>query len=122
MNKKISECVLKNNGGVNKMSTSLDFIQYICEQLNGIGVVTYKKMFGEYMVYLNSKPVITVCDNIAFVKKLDNIAEMMKNADVGFPYKGAKEHYVLDFEDADFCKKVLMKVEEVTPIPKRKKK
>lgn len=104
------------------MATSLDFINYICEQLNGIGNITYKKMFGEYMVYLNNKPVIIVCDNVAFVKKLDIITEMMQNAEVGFPYKGAKEHYVLDIDNADFCKKIITKIEEVTPIPKSKKK
>ncbi len=104
------------------MATSLDFINYVCEQLNGIGNITYKKMFGEYMVYLNDKPVIVVCDNIAFVKKLDIITEMMQNADVGFPYKGAKEHYVLDIDNADFCKSVVTKIETVTPIPKSRKK
>ncbi len=103
------------------MATSLDFINYVCEQLNGIGNITYKKMFGEYMVYLNNKPVIIVCNNVAFVKKLDVIAEMMQNADVGFPYKGAKEHYVLDIDNADFCKDIVTKVEEVTPIPKPRK-
>ncbi len=104
------------------MATSLDFINYVCEQLNGIGNITYKKMFGEYMIYLNNKPVIIVCDNVAFVKKLDIITEMMQNADVGFPYKGAKEHYVLDIDNADFCKKVIARIGEVTPIPKSKKK
>ncbi len=103
------------------MATSLDFINYICEQLNDIGDITYKKMFGEYMVYLNNKPVIIVCDNIAFVKKLDIIKEMMQNADVGFPYKGAKEHYILDIDNANFCKEIITKIEKVTPIKKSKK-
>ncbi len=104
------------------MATTLDFINYVCEQLNGIGDIKYKKMFGEYMVYLNDKPVIIVCDNVAFVKELDVIKEMMQNADVGFPYKGAKEHYVLDIDNAEFSKKVVSKIEEVTPIPKSKRK
>jgi len=104
------------------MATSLEFVNYVCEQLQGIGTITYKKMFGEYMVYLNSKPVIIVYDNVAFVKKLDCIMEMMQHADVGFPYKGAKEHYVLDIDNADFCKQIISKVEAVTPIPKSKKK
>ncbi len=79
-------------------------------------------MFGEYMIYLNEKPVIIVCDNTAFVKKLDCIQELMKKADVGFPYKGAKEHYVLDIDDADFSKEVILEIEKVTAIPKSKKK
>lgn len=104
------------------MATSLSFMEYICEKIQGIGMIRYKKMFGEYMLYLNEKPVMIVCNDTAFVKKLDCIESMMQQAEVGFPYKGAKEHYVLDIEYADLCKQVLMKLEEVTPVPKKKQK
>lgn len=79
-------------------------------------------MFGEYMVYVNNKPVLTVCDNTVFVKKLDVIEEMMQQAECGFPYEGAKEHYILEIDQRDFCREVVRKVEEVTPLPKPKKK
>lgn len=104
------------------MATTNEYIEYVCEQINGIGAIRYKKMFGEFMVYVNDKPVIIVCDNNAFVKKLDCIEEMMKNAKLGYPYKGAKEHYILDIDNSEFCKSVVSKIEEVTPIPKPKKK
>lgn len=104
------------------MATSLEFINYVCEQIKGIGEIKYKKMFGEFMVYVNNKPVIIVCNNIPFVKKLDCIEEMMKGAETGFPYKGAKEHYILDIDNIEFCKAVVTKVEKVTPIPKPRKK
>jgi len=104
------------------MATTTNFINYVCEQLEGIGDITHKKMFGEYMVYLNGKPVIIVCDNTAFVKKLDCIKEMMENVPCGFPYEGAKEHYILDIDNADFSKEVVMEIEKVTPVPKKKKK
>ena len=104
------------------MATTNEYIEYVCEQINGIGVIRYKKMFGEFMIYVNDKPVIMVCNNNAFVKKLDCIEEMMKDAKVGYPYKGAKEHYVLDIDNSDFCKNVVSKIEEVTPLPKPKKK
>ncbi len=104
------------------MATTNEFIEYVCEQINGIGDIRYKKMFGEYMVYLNDKPVIIVCDNTAFVKQLDCIKEEMKNAQTGCPYKGAKEHYILDIDSPDFCKSIISKIEQVTPIPKPRKK
>lgn len=104
------------------MATTNEYIEYVCEQINGIGVIRYKKMFGEFMIYVNDKPVIIVCNNNVFVKKLDCIEEMMKDAKLGYPYKGAKEHYVLDIDNSDFCKKIVSKVEEVTPIPKPRKK
>lgn len=104
------------------MATSIDYIEYVCEQIKGIGEVRYKKMFGEYMVYVNDKPIIIVCDNVPFVKKLDCIENLMKNADTGCPYNGAKEHYVLDIDNSDFCKKVVAEMEKVTPLPKPRKK
>lgn len=104
------------------MATTNEYIEYVCEQINGVGEIRYKKMFGEFMVYVNDKPVIIVCDNNVFVKKLDCIENMMKNADTGYPYAGAKEHYILDIDNSDFSKSVVTKIEEVTPIPKSKKK
>ncbi len=104
------------------MATTNEYIEYVCEQINGVGEIRYKKMFGEFMVYVNDKPVIIVCNNNVFVKKLDCIEDMMKNADIGYPYSGAKEHYILDIDNADFSKYVVKKIEEVTPIPKPRKK
>lgn len=103
------------------MATTNEYIEYVCEQISGVGEIRYKKMFGEFMVYLNNKPVIIVCDNVPFVKKLDCIKEMMKNADTGCPYKGAKEHYILDIDNSDLCKMIVMKIEKVTPVPKSRK-
>lgn len=104
------------------MATTNEYIEYVCEQIRGIGEIRYKKMFGEYMVYVNDKPVIIVCDNNTFVKKLDCIEEMMKDAETGYPYDGAKEHYILDIDNADFCRAVIVEVEKVVPIPKPRKK
>lgn len=102
------------------MATTKDYIEYVCEQISGIGDIKYKKMFGEYMVYVNNKPVIIVCDNISYVKKLDNISELMKDASKGYPYNGAKEHYILDIDNRKFSKLVISEVEKVTKVPRKK--
>jgi len=104
------------------MASSIEFLNFVCEQISGAGSVRFRKMFGDGMVYLNDKPVILVCDDIAYVKKLDCIADLMTNASTGIPYDGAKEHYILDIDNADFAKEVVLKVESVTPLPKSKKK
>ena len=69
------------------MATTNEYIEYVCEQIKGVGEIRYKKMFGEFMVYVNNKPVI-----------------------------------ILDIDDSEFCKSVIIEVEKVTPIPKPKKK
>lgn len=104
------------------MATSLDFIEYVCEQISSAGAVRYKKMFGEYIVYVNEKPILLICDNTVFVKILDCIGEKMKDAERGFPYSGAKEHYILDIDNSEFSKEIIALLEPIIPLPKPKKK
>ena len=104
------------------MATSVDFINYVCDQIAGVGEIRYRKMFGEYLIYVNEKPLITVCNNTAFIKKLECIEELMEGTEIGFPYKDAKEHYILDIDNSELSKIVVRKVEEVTPLPKKKSK
>ena len=104
------------------MATSKEYMEYVCEQLRDIDGVTYKKMFGEYMVYVHEKPVLLVCDNTVLVKKVPELAELMGDAPEGYPYDGAKLHYLLDIEDRELTSRVIAILEPITPIPRRRKK
>lgn len=104
------------------MSSTQDFVEYVCEQIRDAGNVRYRKMFGEYMVYVNDKPILLVCDNTVFVKHTDAIADIMIDADEGYPYTGAKLHYVLDIDDATLSNEVIAILEPITPVPQPKKK
>ncbi len=104
------------------MATSLDYIQFVCEQLHTPFPVYYKKMFGEYMIYVNDKPILLVCDNTVYVKKLEVLKDIMNNSACGIPYKGAKEHYILDVEEVEFTSKVIELLEKNTIQKKRKTK
>lgn len=102
------------------MATSTDFAIFVCEQVNRPGETRYRKMFGEYMVYVNDKPLLLLCDNTVFVKKLPCTEKLLKDAPCGFPYKGAKEHYILDIENTLLAEAVVKELEKVIPIPKRR--
>lgn len=102
------------------MSSSADFVNYVCEQLEGVGAVRVRKMFGEYMVYVNDKPVVMVCDNMVFVKMLPCLADLLADRPAAPPYEGAKDHYVLDPDDRDTLRRAAALAEEVTPPPKKK--
>jgi len=103
------------------MATDIDFVNYITDQIGDVGAVMSKKMFGEYMIYVNQKPVILVCNNTAYVKMLENIKPYFENGETDFPYKGAKEYYVLDIDDRETLINVVTELEKITPIPKKKK-
>ncbi|MCL1901801.1 MAG: transcriptional regulator [Firmicutes bacterium] len=103
------------------MATTVDYIEFVCGQIAGAGEIRHKKMFGEYMVYVDDRPVLLVCDNIVFVKILPFLDDVMGGAEKGFPYKGAKEHYILDIDDSDKAKTVAAFIAKNTPLPKKRK-
>lgn len=104
------------------MACSTEFIEFVCDVLAPLGEVRSHKMMGDYIIYVNGKNVITACDNIAFVKKLPIIAELMTDVESGCPYDGAKEAYILDFQDRQKILRVIETLWEDLPFPKSKKK
>ena len=63
------------------MACTSEFIESICDALAPLGEVCSRKMMGDYVIYVNEKCVITACDNIAYVKKLPCIADLMTYAE-----------------------------------------
>lgn len=74
------------------------------------------------MVYINDKPILLVCDNTVYVKTVAAADSLLSGAARGYPYAGAKEHYILDIEDSTLCRAVIAALEPVTPMPKPRKK
>ena len=104
------------------MACNSDFIDFICQQIAPVGEIRYRKMFGDYMIYANDKPVVIVCDDIAYVKKHQAIEQLMQEAECGCPYEGAKEHYVLDVSMQQHTIEVVKALEAVLPYPKSRAK
>ena len=46
------------------MASNIEFVEFVCSQLQELGHIRYRKMFGDYMIYVNEKTVILLCDNI----------------------------------------------------------
>ncbi len=104
------------------MASSLEYVEFVCDQIAGIANVRYKKMFGEYMIYVNDKPVFLVCDDCVFVKIKDETTALIADADKAIPYKGAKEHYILDIDNKPLSQEIALALERITPKPKPRRK
>lgn len=92
------------------MATDLNYIKYVVEQID-LPDISFKKMFGEYMVYYKAVPVLLVCDDCVFVKILKETTELLgEDCEQEFPYDGAKLHYVLDIDNSDLAKQTVMAV------------
>ena len=103
------------------MATAQEYIDFVISQLEGTGILRARKMFGEYLIYVNEKPLVLVCDNICYVRKVPVLASLLQNAECGFPYEGAKEHYILEIEHASEAREVIKCLEAATGYPEPRK-
>lgn len=104
------------------MACSDQFIEFLCSQIEGVGVVRTRKMFGDWCIYIDEKPLVLACDNTAYVKMHPAIADLMDEAETGFPYEGAREHYILDIDHREHAQRVLRALLPLVPLPKKRER
>jgi len=104
------------------MASDLGFVEYVIEQIDIPVAIRYRKMFGEYMVYLNELPIILICDNTVYVKKLPCIDGFSNELGVGCPYTGAKEHFILDIEMNKANELLMLLVQNTPPLKSKRKR
>ena len=105
------------------MATDLSFIEYVIEQAALDERITFKRMFGEYGIYIDGKVVAFACDNSLFVKAANATAELTANLPRRPPYPGAKPYPVADelLDDSDQLQALLLATAGAMPEPKPKK-
>jgi len=91
------------------------------EQLAGLGTLRARKMFGEYCIYVNEKPIILICDDRVFIKTIPELSDLMVDAERDIPYDGASERYILDIDNRELVREAITILEQATPTPKPKK-
>lgn len=105
------------------MASDLDYVLYVCEQAEEAGKLTYRKMFGEYALYLRGKVIAFICDNQLFVKPTKAGLAVLEKPTEGFPYPGAKPHWLIESEldDPSLLSRLFLATESEVPLPKPKK-
>ncbi len=106
------------------MATSSDLLEYLAEQAGLGGALTFRKMFGEYGVYLDGKVIAFACDNSLFVKASDATGALTAELPKRPPYPGAKPYPVADelLDDGDALKALLQQTAAAMPAPRPKPK
>jgi len=108
------------------MASDKSFVEFIIDQIENAGQITYKKMFGEYAVYCDGKVVALVCDNQLFVKPTIAGRAYIGNVIEAPPYEGAKTSFLIDdrVEDREWISNLIRITYKELPeqIIKRKKK
>lgn len=91
------------------MACSLEFVEYVCEQLGDAGTITYKKMFGEYGLYCNGTFFATAENDQFYVKMTKEGEGFLKNPVVAEPHQGTKMFLIEELEDRAFLAELALK-------------
>lgn len=125
------------------MATSEGFKDFVLEclarcaeeYLEGGYAFSARKMFGEYCVYVadsrdshtdsGKKVLFLLCDEIVFIKKFECLEAMAQENSayfsLGFPFEGAREHYILDIENLELMAQIIKSTLPFLPTPKPRK-
>lgn len=104
------------------MATDLSFVEHVADQAQLGDRLTYKKMFGEYGLYVDGKMVALACDNSLFIKPVALTDSLTAGLTRSAPYPGAKPHVVADalLDEPAQLRKLLLATEQALPAPKPK--
>ncbi len=105
------------------MSSSNEYLEYILEQLSDLDEISYRAMMGEYIIYYCGKIIGGIYDDRFLIKPVKSAMAMMPEANMEFPYEGAKEMLLVDdVDDREFLKELLEAMYEELPAPRKKRK
>jgi len=104
------------------MASSKEYLGFISEQLSELNDITFRAMMGEYIIYYQGKVIGGIYDNRFLVKLTKSAKEIMPDAVLELPYKGAKEMLLVDnLEDKDFVRKLITAVAADLPSKTKRK-
>lgn len=104
------------------MASKEEFVKYVADQLSSTGEITYRKMFGEYGMYLDGKIFALICENQLFVKITEAGKRMCPAYEEKPPYEGAKNYLLVeDIDDKEALSEFVRATCGEIPAPKPKK-
>ena len=90
------------------MASKQEYLEYVLELLREVKVISYKKMMGEYLLYKDNVLFGGVYDNRFLIKKTKSLEDRGFKEQI--PYPSAKPMYLIDSEDHDEIKEIVLLV------------
>lgn len=103
------------------MATPKSTMDFLLDILSDSKQVSARKMFGEYCLYYAGRPVGLVCDEQLYLKPSDAGKRLMKTADEGAPFPGARPHLRIgpdDWDDRSWMNALVRATFDSLPPPK----
>lgn len=105
------------------MASDKSFLNFIVDQIENAGEITYKQMFGEYALYADGKIFALVCDNKLFIKPTASGRTFISDVLEAPPYPGARPSFLIGdkIDDREWLSELVRITLPELPEPKIKK-
>ncbi len=90
------------------MASTKDYLDYSLDLLRDLDGITYKKMMGEYILYLDGVIFGGIYDNRFLIKKTKSLSSFGFQEEI--PYENGKPMYLIDIEDSEKIKEIVILV------------
>ncbi len=106
------------------MASDKKFAEFVADQIENAGSITYRLMFGEYGIYSGNKLFGLICDNKLFIKPTNAGRAFIRDVVEAPPYTGAKFYFLVEdkLEDRAWLSELVRVTVNDLPEPKPKKK
>ncbi|MEN9782543.1 MAG: hypothetical protein RL208_696 [Pseudomonadota bacterium] len=110
------------------MSSSENFLNYVLENLESLySSVKYRKMFGQYCLYIENKAICFICDDQLFIKFTQSGQHYLDQNAISltkdYIFKGSKLHFLASdiIENHDILHNLINQSLKDIKVIKRKK-
>lgn len=104
------------------MASSIEYFEFIKEQLSGIDGISYRAMMGEYIIYYKGRVAGGIYDDRLLVKPVRSAVAYMPDANYELPYKGGREMLLVDnVDDREYLHGLFEAIYDDLPEPRKKK-
>ena len=90
------------------MASSKEYLTYVLDLLREVKGISYKYMMSEYILYKDGVIFGGIYDNRFLIKKTNSVLEYDFNETI--PYPNAKPMLVVDIEDPEEIKEIVLKI------------
>ena len=106
------------------MASDKKFLEFLVDQIDNAGQITFKSMFGEYGLFSDKKIFALVCDNKLYLKPTEGGRKFIKDVVEAPPYPGAKPSFLIEdkIDDHEWLSNLVRITVKELPEPKPKKK
>lgn len=105
------------------MASSKSYLEFILDQLSGLGEISHIRMMGEYVLYYRGRLFGYICDDRLLIKPVPAALALLPDAELEPPYEGARPMLRMDdVENRELLDTLVEAMYPELPEPKPKKK